>query len=92
MYKVYKSGTSIRIDASLVGFEQLSWLRGRVSLLFHQGSCVLVDHDRKVVQQLWPRNESSEEGEDEERVVEEEISIALNTPIVRLILTLCVAR
>ena len=33
-YKIYKKGTSVRIDTTLVGFESLSWIRGDISIIF----------------------------------------------------------
>lgn len=33
-YKIYKRGTSVRIDTTLVGFESLSWIRGDISIIF----------------------------------------------------------
>ncbi len=32
-YKIYKKGHHLRIDTSLVGFESLSWVRGKISIL-----------------------------------------------------------
>ncbi|ROT78774.1 Ankyrin repeat domain-containing protein 13B [Penaeus vannamei] len=41
-YKVYKSGSSVRIDTTLLGFDQTSWQRGNRSYIFNgQGSCEL---------------------------------------------------
>lgn len=72
---------------TLVGFEHLTWLRGRVSLLLHDGKCHLVDHDRRVYQTVWPKKKSGET-EDDERAIEEEVSVALNTPIVSILFVL----
>ncbi|KAJ3023770.1 hypothetical protein HKX48_001298 [Thoreauomyces humboldtii] len=81
-YKVFKKGRSIRIDTTLVGFESLSWVRGDVSLIFTdedgKGSRLVVcDHQRRLVQQLWPRDFTIGDQE-----VQEELSVSLNTKMV----------
>ncbi|KAI8807218.1 GPCR-chaperone-domain-containing protein [Cladochytrium replicatum] len=79
-YKIYKRGTSVRIDTSLVGFERLSWVRGDISIIFIEEvdgpKLVICDHQRKLVQQLYPRDFSISEND-----IDEEISVALNTRI-----------
>ncbi len=44
-YKVYKQGSNVRIDTTLLGFDQTSWQRGSKSYLFKAESeflfCVL---------------------------------------------------
>ena len=95
--KVYKRGHCFRLDTTLVGFEDLTWIRGNLSLLCvpvspnasdppHQRGemqWVLIDHERKLVQKIWPRN-TEEEDEGDPTVVEEEVSISLNSPLVRV--------
>ncbi|KAJ3160113.1 Ankyrin repeat domain-containing protein 13C [Geranomyces michiganensis] len=92
-YKVFKKGRSVRIDTTLVGFESLSWIRGDVSIIFTQDSpvkkktgdaaepassrLVICDHQRRLVQQLYPRDFSI--GDDQ---VQEELSVSLNTKMV----------
>ncbi|GMR42742.1 hypothetical protein PMAYCL1PPCAC_12937, partial [Pristionchus mayeri] len=49
-YKIWKRGSSVRIDTTLVGFEGHSWQRGSQSFIFrlHDDSnpqLVLIDHD-----------------------------------------------
>jgi len=50
-YKIWKSGANVRIDTTLMGFDQMSWQRGRQSFIFkgeRQSSCLFeVDHERK---------------------------------------------
>ncbi|TPX62666.1 hypothetical protein PhCBS80983_g00309 [Powellomyces hirtus] len=74
-------GHSIRIDTTLVGFERLSWVRGDISLIFTEekdGSrLVICDHQRRLVQQLWPRDFTI--GDEQ---IQEEISVSLNTKMV----------
>ncbi|XP_039696664.1 ankyrin repeat domain-containing protein 13D isoform X2 [Pteropus medius] len=51
VYRVWKRGESLRVDTSLLGFEHMTWQRGRRSFIFKgQGALVMeVDHDRQVV-------------------------------------------
>ena len=78
-YKVYKKGANIRIDTTLVGYEQLNWIRGNISIIFlgdvKNAKLVVLDHERKIVQQIWPGDFSIKDEQ-----IEEDISIALNTP------------
>ncbi|KAJ3087544.1 hypothetical protein HK102_010813 [Quaeritorhiza haematococci] len=122
-YKIYKKGTNVRIDTTLVGFERLSWVRGDVSVIFGEDTTdntkrtfkttskpiqifnseadkqlhtrkksgdelegnskrpgarlVICDHQRRLVQQVYPQSFALSDEE-----VEEDISINLNTKIV----------
>jgi len=52
-YKIWKKGASIRVDTTLVGFENMKWIRGNISVMFNGesgGKVMLIDHDRKSVQ------------------------------------------
>ncbi|KAI1293822.1 Ankyrin repeat domain-containing protein 13D [Halotydeus destructor] len=56
-YKIYKSGSSVRIDTTLLGFEQSNWQRGSRSFIFkgekylEEGAVFMeVDHDLRQVQ------------------------------------------
>ncbi|XP_013849500.1 ankyrin repeat domain-containing protein 13D isoform X7 [Sus scrofa] len=53
VYRVWKRGESLRVDTSLLGFEHMTWQRGRRSFIFkgqEVGALVMeVDHDRQVV-------------------------------------------
>ncbi|RKO83388.1 GPCR-chaperone-domain-containing protein, partial [Blyttiomyces helicus] len=79
-YKIFKKGTSVRIDTTLVGFERLSWVRGDISIVFTEEKdgprLVICDHQRRLVQQVWPRDFTLAPED-----VEEEISVALNTKL-----------
>lgn len=48
-YRVYKSGSSVRIDTTLIGFDQTSWQRGNRSYIFKgqaDGATMMeVDHE-----------------------------------------------
>ncbi|XP_058490427.1 ankyrin repeat domain-containing protein 13B [Solea solea] len=52
-YRVWKSGQCLRVDTTLMGFEQMTWQRGNRSFIFRgQGSSaevMEVDHDRQLV-------------------------------------------
>jgi len=55
-YKIYKKGSSFRVDTTLVGFQNLKWQRWNVSFVFMgdgsecPGDIVLMDHDKKTVE------------------------------------------
>ncbi|XP_022519618.2 ankyrin repeat domain-containing protein 13B isoform X2 [Astyanax mexicanus] len=52
-YRVWKSGQCLRVDTTLMGFEQMTWQRGNRSFIFRgQDSSAMVmevDHDRQLV-------------------------------------------
>lgn len=52
-YKVYKQGSKVRIDTTLLGFDQSSWVRGNRTYIFSgrgDGADLFeVDHDTKTV-------------------------------------------
>ncbi|XP_014209617.1 ankyrin repeat domain-containing protein 13D isoform X2 [Copidosoma floridanum] len=52
-YKVYKQGSNVRIDTTLLGFDQSSWQRGNRSYVFkgqNDGATMMeVDHETKKV-------------------------------------------
>ncbi|XP_054246346.1 ankyrin repeat domain-containing protein 13D isoform X1 [Indicator indicator] len=53
VYRVWKRGESLRVDTTLLGFEHMTWQRGRRSYIFKgedEGAVVMeVDHDKQVV-------------------------------------------
>ncbi|NWI22766.1 AN13D protein, partial [Sula dactylatra] len=53
VYRVWKRGESLRVDTTLLGFEHMTWQRGRRSYIFKgedEGAVVMeVDHDKRVV-------------------------------------------
>jgi len=76
-YQIWKRGTSIRIDTTLIGFQQLRWKRGRISLVIGKdlipkddntkGSLVdiiLLDHEQRKVEILSKDIKSSEDSEE----------------------------
>lgn len=54
-YKVYKQGSNVRIDTTLLGFDQTSWVRGNRTYIFsgkHNGADLYeIDHDTRFVVQ-----------------------------------------
>ncbi|XP_053362721.1 ankyrin repeat domain-containing protein 13B isoform X1 [Clarias gariepinus] len=54
-YRVWKSGQCLRVDTTLMGFEQMTWQRGNRSFIFkgqgdNSSAMVMeVDHDRQLV-------------------------------------------
>ncbi|KAM3875603.1 ankyrin repeat domain-containing protein 13B isoform 2-T2 [Diretmus argenteus] len=52
-YRVWKSGQCLRVDTTLMGFEQMTWQRGNRSFIFRgqdsSAEVMEVDHDRQQV-------------------------------------------
>ncbi|XP_056139742.1 ankyrin repeat domain-containing protein 13B [Lampris incognitus] len=52
-YRVWKSGQCLRVDTTLMGFEQMTWQRGNRSFIFRgqdsNAEVMEVDHDRQLV-------------------------------------------
>lgn len=42
-YRVFKSGSNVRIDTTLIGFDQTSWQRGNRSYIFKGQGMLLSD-------------------------------------------------
>ncbi|KAJ3413693.1 Ankyrin repeat domain-containing protein 13C [Chytridiales sp. JEL 0842] len=80
-YKIFKKGTSLRIDTTLVGFERLSWIRGDISIIFSETpdgpKLVVCDHQRRLVQQVYPMDFTISDED-----ISEEVSVCLNTDII----------
>ena len=52
-YKVFKRGSSLRIDLSLLGWSKLKSIRGNASIIFNgagqeEGKLLMVDHNKKI--------------------------------------------
>lgn len=68
--KIYKRGTSIRLDTTLVDFNDRSWERGDISFIYNSGGevakdqLVILDNKAKVFQRI--RHEESDAELDEE--------------------------
>ncbi|KAJ3355747.1 hypothetical protein HDU83_002752 [Entophlyctis luteolus] len=78
--RVRKKGRNLRIDSTLVGYENFTWIRGNISIILSEDrngpKLVICDHDRRVVQQIYPQDFSLSDND-----IEEEISIAMNSPL-----------
>ncbi|KXS15239.1 hypothetical protein M427DRAFT_70097 [Gonapodya prolifera JEL478] len=83
-YRIWKRGTSVRVDTSLLGFENLRWIRGDVSVVFDvvegEARTVLVDHGKRVVQRVYPRPTPA--SLDPATTLASEVSLSLRTSIV----------
>ncbi|XP_069136518.1 ankyrin repeat domain-containing protein 13D-like [Argopecten irradians] len=63
-YRVWKSGSNVRIDTTLLGFDNMSWERGSRSYIFkgtaNSATVMEVDHDRREIfsetMQILPPN------------------------------------
>ncbi|ORX75405.1 hypothetical protein BCR32DRAFT_296922 [Anaeromyces robustus] len=83
-YRIWKKGTSLRIDTTLVGFENLKWIIGDISVIFYvdektdEPSLYIVDRKNKIYQRVFPRSEIPTTDE----ALAETISINMKTPIV----------
>ena len=58
-YRIYKQGSQLRLDMTLVGFRHLKCIRGKLSVLFkgrgqeNEGELYVVDHDSKKVSNIF---------------------------------------
>ncbi|XP_033828647.1 ankyrin repeat domain-containing protein 13A [Periophthalmus magnuspinnatus] len=86
--RIWKSGSNLRVDATLLGFENMTWIRGRRSYIFRgddsYAELMEVNHDDKVVD--TERFNISQEMEDvtleSMQPAEQEVAKRLTTPIV----------
>ncbi|XP_021476693.2 ankyrin repeat domain-containing protein 13A isoform X3 [Oncorhynchus mykiss] len=90
--RIWKSGASLRVDATLLGFENMTWIRGRRSYIFRGDDVCTelmeVNHDEQVVD--TERFDISREIEDvtldSMQPAEQEVAKRLTTPIVNTFL------
>ncbi|XP_071209843.1 ankyrin repeat domain-containing protein 13A-like isoform X4 [Salvelinus alpinus] len=90
--RIWKSGASLRVDATLLGFENMTWIRGRRSYIFRgDDACtelMEVNHDEQVVD--TERFDISREIEDvtldSMQPAEQEVAKRLTTPVVNTFL------
>jgi len=58
-YKIYKRGSNLRLDMTLVGFRKLQSIRGNLTVIYkgrgtkNVGQLLLVDHERKAVRSIF---------------------------------------
>ncbi|CAL8343469.1 unnamed protein product [Lota lota] len=86
--RIWKSGASLRVDATLLGFENMTWIRGRRSYIFRgDDACaelMEVNHDDEVVdtERFNISQEIEEVTLDSMQPAQQEIAKRLTTPIV----------
>ncbi|CAG9323855.1 unnamed protein product [Blepharisma stoltei] len=68
IYRIYKKGSQVRIDLTLIGWEGLKSKRGCLSIIYDsdEGKVIIVDHNNKTCKEL----EIDPSNEQVERVVE----------------------
>lgn len=58
VYRVWKSGSCLRVDTTLLGFEHMTWLKGRRSYIFKGGGvCVCALSELHHLRTTWTRLE-----------------------------------
>uniref|UniRef100_A0A0R3S6W9 ANK_REP_REGION domain-containing protein n=1 Tax=Elaeophora elaphi TaxID=1147741 RepID=A0A0R3S6W9_9BILA len=76
--KIYKCGTNLRLDTTLVDFSDRAWERGNISFIFasdrSKDQLLILDHEAKVFQRI--RHEESE------TELDEEIDVLMSSDIV----------
>ncbi|KAM6965641.1 ankyrin repeat domain-containing protein 13A [Aplochiton taeniatus] len=90
--RIWKSGASLRVDATLLGFENMTWIRGRRSYIFRgDDTCtelMEVNHDEEVVD--TERFDISREMEDvtldSMQPAQQEVAKRLTSPIINTFL------
>ncbi|XP_049326168.1 ankyrin repeat domain-containing protein 13A [Astyanax mexicanus] len=86
--RIWKSGASLRVDATLLGFENMTWLRGRRSYIFKGddsfAELMEVNHEEEVVdtERFDISREIEEVTLDSMEPNEQEVAKRLTTPIV----------
>ncbi|KAM9446653.1 ankyrin repeat domain-containing protein 13A [Clarias gariepinus] len=90
--RIWKSGTSLRVDATLLGFENMTWIRGRRSYIFkgdeNCAELIEVNHEDKVVdtERFDITRELDEVTLDSMQPDQQEVAKRLTTPIVNTFL------
>jgi len=87
-YRVYKRGSSVRVDTTLLGFDQNSWVRGSRSYIFtgtNTGAKFLeIDHD---TQQVYAEEMAAEPDVDNLKFsTPEQVQHRLSTPLIQTFL------
>lgn len=58
-YKIYKRGTDLRLDMTLIGFKRFQSVRGNLTVLYkgrghpNEGELLLIDKDRKTINSIF---------------------------------------
>uniref|UniRef100_A0A7N6ANY7 Ankyrin repeat domain-containing protein n=1 Tax=Anabas testudineus TaxID=64144 RepID=A0A7N6ANY7_ANATE len=86
--RIWKRGANLRVDATLLGFENMTWIRGRRSYIFRgDDSCaelMEVNHDDQVVdtERFNISQEMEEVTLESMQPAEQEVAKRLTTPII----------
>lgn len=70
-YKIWKRGSCFRVDTTLVGFENMKWIRGDVSFVFRGdegGEVYVVDHKKRTVENALLTNKSKKKRNDSDEI------------------------
>ncbi|XP_053558069.1 ankyrin repeat domain-containing protein 13A isoform X1 [Bombina bombina] len=86
--RIWKSGANLRVDATLLGFENMSWIRGKHSFIFKEednwAELMEINHDDRTVTK--ERFDISQEIEgitlDSMQPAEREVSKRLTSPVI----------
>jgi len=82
-YTIYKKGASLRLDSTLVGFENYEWLRGSVTVIFRGESkgnnFVFLHHDEQRAEYVM-----SELPEEDTKVLARDIDELMQQPLIHL--------
>ncbi|XP_067684865.1 ankyrin repeat domain-containing protein 13D-like isoform X1 [Haliotis asinina] len=85
-YRVWKSGSNVRIDTTLLGFDNMNWQRGSRSYIFKGGgdraTVMEIDHDQREVYSETMRISPSMPDSSIMRPSEAAIAARLTSPIV----------
>ncbi|XP_062398795.1 ankyrin repeat domain-containing protein 13A [Sardina pilchardus] len=88
--RVWKSGASLRVDATLLGFENMTWIRGRRSYIFRGDDSFTelmeINHDDEVVDTERFDIEMEDVTLDSMQPNQQEVAKRLTTPIVNTFL------
>jgi len=86
-YRVYKRGNSVRVDTTLLGFDQSSWQRGNRTYIFsgnEEGAKLHeIDHDAKMVYVEEMKIETAEELDEMRFSSSEQVQHRLATPLIQ---------
>eukprot|EP01050_Picozoa_sp_SAG11_P022222 SAG11_NODE_4147_length_2041_cov_1.797631_3_plen_312_part_00 len=62
-YRIWKRGSSIRVDTTIVGFNNMKWQRGALSIIYHGGLLWIVDFDEGSYLRITPEVQLKRAGE-----------------------------
>jgi len=86
-YRVYKRGNSVRVDTTLLGFDQSSWQRGNRTYIFsgnEEGAKLHeIDHDAKMVYVEEMKIETAEELDEMRFSSSDQVQHRLATPLIQ---------